>query len=89
MALGTGLWKVFWWVAKVDEGERDFRAFTNEIRDDIKLILLRLDPTLEESDHHKAPRGRRSAPVSTLRSGARAVTLLIDPPLAGAAPARR
>ena len=47
MALGTGLWKIFWWVAKVDAGERDFRAFTKEVRDDIKRILLRLDPTLE------------------------------------------
>ena len=47
MAAGTGLWKVFWWAAKVDTGERDFRAFTTEVRNDIKLILLRVNPVIE------------------------------------------
>ena len=58
MALGTGLWKVFWWVAKVDVGERDFRAFTKEIREDIKRILLWLDPTLHEPDGDATASGR-------------------------------
>ena len=49
MALATGLWKVFWWVAKVDAGERDFRTFTKEIREDIKRILFRLNPALEST----------------------------------------
>lgn len=46
MAAGTALWKVFWWVAKVDAGERDFRTFTTEVRKDIKLILLRVNPVI-------------------------------------------
>ena len=44
---GAISWKIFWWVAKADAAKRDFRAFTKEIRDDIKRILLRLNPILE------------------------------------------
>ena len=52
LAVGALVWKIAYWVAKVDLAAKDFGAFTaktfpafaKEIRDDIKQILLRLPP---------------------------------------------
>ena len=52
LAVGALVWKIVYWVAKVDLAARDFGAFTEktfpafakEIRHDVKQILLRLPP---------------------------------------------
>ena len=52
LAVGALVWKIVYWVAKVDLTARDFGAFTEktfpafakEIRYDVKQILLRLPP---------------------------------------------
>ena len=49
MAFGTGLWKIFWWVAKIDPLPDQFSKLAQEIREDVKRILLRLSPTTESN----------------------------------------
>ena len=42
--VGTILWKIFWWVAKIDPLPAGFSELAKEIRGDIKQILSRLPP---------------------------------------------
>ena len=48
------IWKLARWTSKVDTGEQDFRAFTKEIRDDMRTIrdhvvqiLARIPPSTD------------------------------------------
>ena len=45
IAFGGVLWRIFWWVAKIDPLPTMFHDLATEIRSDIKKILLRLPPT--------------------------------------------
>ena len=47
-AARAAVWKTLGWIAKADAGERDFRAFAREVREDIKLVLLRVSPEIDE-----------------------------------------
>ena len=41
---GAVIWKIFWWVAKIDPLPAGFSELAKEIRADIKQILIRLPP---------------------------------------------
>ena len=38
LAVGTAIVKILWWIRDVTRGEKDFRVFVKEIKDDMKTI---------------------------------------------------